>query len=78
MEAEVFQSVHELDRGEHSVAESEKRLKVFAERVRDLGNEQQLRSKESRHALETFLDVNSFILNVKKVCQGHGLILISY
>ncbi|KAG6914825.1 hypothetical protein DXG01_015126 [Tephrocybe rancida] len=68
VEAEVFESVHELDRGERSVEESEKRLKLFAERVtsRGLGDERKLKSKSSREALETFLELNMFILNIKK------------
>ncbi|KNZ77851.1 hypothetical protein J132_03360 [Termitomyces sp. J132] len=68
VEAEVFESVHELDRGERSVEESEKRLKQFAERVtvRGLGDERKLKSKSSREALETFLELNVFILNIKK------------
>ena len=49
--------------------ESEKRLKQFAERVtvRGLGDERKLKSKSSRDALETFLELNVFILNIKKV-----------
>ncbi|KAG6878457.1 hypothetical protein C0993_006297 [Termitomyces sp. T159_Od127] len=68
VEAEVFESVHELDRGERSVEESEKRLKQFAERVtiRGLGDQRKLKSKTSREALETFLELNVFILNIKK------------
>ncbi|KAG6844396.1 hypothetical protein H0H87_007208 [Tephrocybe sp. NHM501043] len=68
VEAEVFESVHEQDRGERSVEESEKRLKLFAERVtsRGLGDDRKLKSKQSREALETFLELNMFILNIKK------------
>ncbi|KAG6866165.1 hypothetical protein C0991_008119 [Blastosporella zonata] len=68
IEAEVFESVHELDRGERSVEESEKRLKLFAERVtsRGLGDDRKLKTKQSREALETFLELNLFILNIKK------------
>ncbi|GLB41102.1 putative SPX domain containing protein [Lyophyllum shimeji] len=68
VEAEVFQSVHELDRGERSLEESENRLKLFAERVtsRGLGDKRKLKSQTSRDALETFLELNVFILNIKK------------
>lgn len=68
IETEVFESVHELDRGERSLEESENRLKLFAERVtsRGLGDERKLKSKASRDALETFLALNVFILNIKK------------
>lgn len=69
IEAEVFESVHELDRGERTVEESENRLKLFAERItsRGLGDNRKLKSKRSREALETFLELNMFILNIKRV-----------
>ncbi|KAF5381778.1 hypothetical protein D9615_005505 [Tricholomella constricta] len=68
IEAEVFESVHELDRGERSLEESENRLKLFAERVtaRGLGDDRKLKNKASREALESFLELNVFILNLKK------------
>ncbi|KAK0453869.1 hypothetical protein EV421DRAFT_1897855 [Armillaria borealis] len=68
VEVEVFESVSEASRGERSVEESEKRLKLFAERVtqRGLGDERQLKLKNSREALESFLKLNMFILHVKK------------
>lgn len=49
--------------------ESENRLKLFAERVtqRGLGDGRKLKLKTSRDALETFLELNLFILNIKKV-----------
>ena len=65
----MFESVSEASRGERTVEESEKRLKLFAERVtqRGLGDERQLKMKNSREALESFLKLNMFILHVKKV-----------
>lgn len=68
MEAEVFESMSEASRGEWSVEESEKRLKLFADRVtqRGLGDPKSLKLKNSRLALETFLGLNLFILNIKK------------
>ncbi|KAK0461934.1 uncharacterized protein EV420DRAFT_1665571 [Desarmillaria tabescens] len=68
VEVQVFESVSEASRGERSVEESEKRLKLFAERVtqRGLGDERQLKMKKSREALESFLKLNMFILHVKK------------
>lgn len=71
VEAEVFESVSEASRGEWSVEESEQRLKLFAERVtrRGLGDGRHLKMKHSRAALETFLELNLFILNIKKVCH---------
>jgi hypothetical protein len=76
VEAEVFESVSEASRGERSVDESEHRLKLFAERVtqRGLGDGRKLKLKQSRAALETFLELNVFILNIKKV----GLIEIGF
>ncbi|KAK1220116.1 hypothetical protein PQX77_017155 [Marasmius sp. AFHP31] len=68
VEAEVFENVSEAHRGEHSLEESERRLKAFAERVtqRGLSDGRELKMKQSRDALQTFLELNMFILNVKK------------
>ncbi|KAF9009176.1 hypothetical protein BDZ89DRAFT_1143956 [Hymenopellis radicata] len=68
VEAEVFEGVGEASRGERTVEESELRLKQFAERVttRGLGDNRQLKLKQSRMALETFLKLNMYILNIKK------------
>ncbi|KAJ7661251.1 SPX domain-containing protein [Mycena rosella] len=68
VEAEVFESVSERTRGARSIEESETRLKQFAERVttRGLGDGRKLKLPQSRKALESFLELNLFILNVKK------------
>ncbi|KAJ6617580.1 SPX domain-containing protein [Mycena sp. CBHHK59/15] len=68
VEAEVFESVSERTRGERTIEESETRLKQFAERVttRGLGDGRKLKLPQSRKALESFLELNLFILNVKK------------
>ncbi|KAL5489925.1 hypothetical protein ACEPAI_4757 [Sanghuangporus weigelae] len=68
METEVFESMHELDRGERDVAEAERRLALFAEQVtaRALNDKRNLLFKESRDALEKFLQLNVLILNLKK------------
>lgn len=66
-EAEVFKSGHELDRGERSVEESEVRLKGFADRVTQQELTNRFKFKQSQAALEVFLDLNMYILNVKKV-----------
>jgi hypothetical protein len=70
IEAEVFESIAEASRGQRTVADSEARLQRFAERValRGLGTGRKLKLEQSRRALETFLQLNVFILNVKKVC----------
>jgi len=69
VEAEVFESVGESTRGEWTVEESEKRLQLFAERItkRGLGDHRKFKLKQSVEALETFLNLNLFILNIKKV-----------
>ena len=58
-----------MSRGERSVEESERRLQLFAERVsrNGLGDRRQFKLKQSMEALETFLSLNLFILNIKKV-----------
>ncbi|KAL5511264.1 hypothetical protein ACEPAH_4479 [Sanghuangporus vaninii] len=68
METEVFESMHESDRGERDVAEAERRLALFAEQVtaRGLNDKRNLGFKESRDALEKFLQLNVLILNLKK------------
>ncbi|KAJ7275743.1 hypothetical protein C8J57DRAFT_1311579 [Mycena rebaudengoi] len=68
LEAEVFESVSERDRGERTIEDSENRLTLFAERVaaRGLGDRRKLKLLRSRQALESFLQLNVFILSVKK------------
>lgn len=70
IDSEVFESLQEAHAGEQSIEESEKRLKLFAERVssRGLGDKRKLKLKQSHEALQSFLELNMFILNVKKVC----------
>jgi hypothetical protein len=69
LEAEVFESVNEVDRGERSVEDSETRLRAFLERVMTRGLAKKLKVKQSRIAFDRFLGLNIFILNVKKVCS---------
>ncbi|KAF5353887.1 hypothetical protein D9756_007262 [Leucocoprinus leucothites] len=68
MEAEVFESMHEQDRGDRSVEESERRLQLFAKQVtqRGLAAQGKFKLKQSRRALETFLQLNVFILDIRK------------
>ncbi|KAJ3755438.1 SPX domain-containing protein [Lentinula raphanica] len=74
VESEVFESSNEAHPGELSIEESEKRLKLFAERVtlRGLGDKRKLKLKQSHEALESFLHLNMFILNVKKLEQANA------
>lgn len=69
VEAEVFESISEKDRGERTVEDSESRLGKFAERVmeRGLGDKKKFKMKASRDALATFIHLNMFILDLKKV-----------
>ncbi|KAJ7049489.1 SPX domain-containing protein [Mycena amicta] len=68
VEAEIFESVSERHRGERTVEDAEERLKLFVERVtaRALGDGRKLKLPQSRAALQSFLQLNLFILNVKK------------
>lgn len=70
VESEVFESMSEKDRGERDILETEKRLSAFAARVTDRGlsDARKLKSKKSRDALESFLQMNVLIVNLKKVC----------
>jgi hypothetical protein len=79
IEAEVFENASEVNRGERTVEEVEQRLKLFAERVtrRGLGDERELKLRQSRTALETFLELNMFILDVKKVSMRRHLIALT-
>lgn len=78
MEAEVFESMREQDRGERSVEECERRLGLFVDRVSQRGwsttttttttvAQGQLKSKQGCQALVRFLQMNVLILNIKKV-----------
>lgn len=67
MEMEVFESTSERDRGERDIPEAETRLQGFAKRV--AGDSLEL-SLVSRQALESFLQLNVYILDLKKVYAG--------
>jgi hypothetical protein len=69
VEAEVFESMNEQDRGERSVEEAQKRLLQFLDRVHesDIFQGMNLKKKESQRDIETFIRLNVFILDVKKV-----------
>lgn len=69
VESEVFESMSERDRGERDILETEKRLAAFAARVteRGLSDSRKLKSKKSKAALESFLQLNVLIVNLKKV-----------
>lgn len=68
IEAEIFESSAERNRGERGIEEAERRLKAFAGEVtrRGLGDRRTLKSRESRAALNTFLQLNLTLLDLKK------------
>ncbi|KAJ7621261.1 hypothetical protein FB45DRAFT_839128 [Roridomyces roridus] len=68
VETEIFESIHERDRGERSVEEAQNRLRKFADRMtaRGLKDGHLMKLKQSQDALDCFLQLNVFILNVKK------------
>ncbi|OJT14237.1 hypothetical protein TRAPUB_9210 [Trametes pubescens] len=71
MEADIFQGHQERFRGEREVEDAEARLRTF---LADL-NEQtskgtlKLRMKQSRVALKSFMELNTFILDLRKFQQ---------
>ncbi|TFY73592.1 hypothetical protein EWM64_g10420, partial [Hericium alpestre] len=74
VEAEVFSSLSERAHGDRDVEDSEARLKLFAERVtgRGLGDRRTLKLAESRQALESFLQLNVFLLDLKKFQKANA------
>ncbi|KDQ52928.1 hypothetical protein JAAARDRAFT_39876 [Jaapia argillacea MUCL 33604] len=68
VESEIFESYSERCRGERTAEEAESRLILFSERLKARGftDKQKWKLKESRQALDSFLQLNSFILNLKK------------
>jgi hypothetical protein len=66
VEAEVFESVEERNRGERSIEEVETRLLRFMDRVResDILHDRNLNSRKD---IEKFLQLTTSILDLKKV-----------
>ena len=64
VDAQIFESATERDRGERSVEDSESKLTEFANKVikRAMGDDRTLQRKESRDALERFLQINVLLL----------------
>lgn len=69
VDLEVFESTNERTRGERSVEDAEERLEKFRERLTERGylDGRAMRMKQSREALEKFMRLNIFILDLKKV-----------
>ncbi|EKM55221.1 uncharacterized protein PHACADRAFT_255678 [Phanerochaete carnosa HHB-10118-sp] len=73
VDTEVFESRSEAARGERNVEDAESRLALFTQRLAARGYDvggHALKLKQSRRALQTFLDLNVFILDLKKVRPG--------
>ncbi|KAL1745903.1 SPX domain-containing protein [Schizophyllum fasciatum] len=69
VEAEIFESSGERDRGERGAEMAEQRLKLFADQIakQGLADPSKLKLRQSREALQRFLELNAVILNVKKL-----------
>jgi len=68
VEMEVFESVAERTRGERSVEEVEERMRKFVDFVEgERGSAVGFRMEESRKAWKSFVELNAFVLDVKKV-----------
>ncbi|KAI8973169.1 SPX domain-containing protein [Trametes punicea] len=68
MEADIFQGHQERFRGERDVEDAEARLNAFTSELNHRLSKGtiKLRVKQSRIALKTFLDLNTFILDMRK------------
>lgn len=69
IDAEIFQSHGERTRGDRSIEETEERLKKFTDKLVQSGftNGKNLALKESRTALQLFLQLNAELLDIKKL-----------
>ncbi|KAH6909921.1 RING-14 protein [Coprinopsis sp. MPI-PUGE-AT-0042] len=72
VESEVFEHIGEYHRKERSLEESEERLKLFVEQAtkRGLADRRNFKLKQSRVALQQFIEMNLFILNIKKFSEA--------
>lgn len=69
IDAEIFESVSELNRGERSIEDVEQRLQLFAGKVAAIHTDtgrKTFRLKQSRVALDAFMKANLMILYIKK------------
>lgn len=64
VESEIFESVGERARGERSVEETETRMKQFEKRMQEKRNK--LKLAGSKDALDVFMRMNFFILDLKR------------
>lgn len=75
IEADIFQGHQERFRGEREIEDAETRLQTFNSELNERISKGalKLRMKQSRVALKTFMDLNTFILDLRKV----GLVYLS-
>ena len=66
IETEIFEDIGEVHRGERDAEEAERRLALFSQRVAEKRRLSKLSG--SKEALQVFFKINTFILDVKKVC----------
>ncbi|KAI5477643.1 zinc finger, RING-type protein [Pseudohyphozyma bogoriensis] len=66
VEAQIFESARERDRGERSVEEAEKKLDWFVDQVAQRKLAKRMKNKESRDALEKFIKLNVQLLDLKR------------
>lgn len=66
VQAQIFESEREKDRGERSVGEAEVKLGWFVDQVAVQGLAKKMRHKESRIALERFIKLNVELLDMKR------------
>jgi hypothetical protein len=66
IEAEIFESERERDRGERTTEEVEKKLDWFVDQVAKRKLAKRMKNKESRAALEKFIQLNVQLLEMKK------------
>lgn len=69
LEAEIFESVDERTRGERSIEDAETRLLRFLDKVHesDIFHGRNLKRKDSQRDIEAFIQLTTFILDLKKV-----------
>ncbi|OBZ77302.1 Transcriptional regulator of yeast-form-adherence 3 [Grifola frondosa] len=68
IESDIFESHQERSRGERGLEDAEQRLTSFVKTLNDRVSSGQLklRLKQSRQALQTFIQLNTFILDLRK------------
>ena len=71
VEAQIFESDRERDRGERSVEDAEDRLLWFVEQVGRKDQAIKMRNKRSKEELAKFVELNETLLNLKKFSKAN-------